>query len=243
MEIIGEMATKVGELATNYPGLTQGIILAVGAFATLYGVIGAVKIIAMEMNAVKFTYLALTKSAIAQTIIASTVSKAHAVITKSLAVAQWALNAAMTANPIGLVIAGIAALIAIGYVLYQNWETISAFAATMWEGGKQAIASFGETITSKISSICDSVTQKWQTLRDFLSHPIDTLVRYNQSLSGGGEVAHNAEGGIYGKGAFLTTFAEESPEAAIPLTAARGRCPSGNAPAMRWASVVTALFP
>ena len=217
MEIIGGLATRVGELATNYPGLTQGVIIATGAFATLYGVIAAGKIIAMEMNAVKFTYLALMKSSIAKTIIASTVSKASAAMTGLMTSAQWALNAAMTANPIGLVIAGIAALIAIGYVLYQNWDTISAFASTMWEGGKQAIANFGETIMNKISSICDTVTQKWQSLKDFLSHPIDTLVRYNQSLSGGGEVAQNAEGGIYGKGAFLTTFAEESPEAAIPL--------------------------
>ncbi len=217
MEIIGGLATRVGELATNYPGLTQAVIVAAGVFATLYGAIAAGKIIMMEANAVKFTYLALTKSTIAKTIIASTVSKASAAMTALMTGAQWALNAAMTANPIGLVIAGIAALIAIGYVLYQNWDTISAFASTMWEGGKQAIANFGETIMNKISSICDTVTQKWQSLKDFLSHPIDTLVRYNQSLSGGGEVAQNAEGGIYGKGAFLTTFAEESPEAAIPL--------------------------
>lgn len=217
-EAIGGLTTKVGELATNYPQLTRGIILATGAFAAIYGVINLVKIAAMELNAVKFTYLAITKSAIAQTIIASAVSKAHAAMTGLMTGAQWALNAAMTANPIGLIIAGIAALIAIGYVLYKNWDTISEFATTMWEGGKQAIANFGDTIMSKISSVCDSVTQKWQTLKDFLSHPIDTLVRYNQSLSGGGgEVASNAEGGIYGKGAFLTTFAEESPEAAIPL--------------------------
>lgn len=217
-EAIGGLATKVGELATNYPQLTRGIILAVGAFTMIYGVINLAKIAAMELNAVKFTYLAITKSTIAQTIIASAVSKAHAAMTGLMTGAQWALNAAMTANPIGLVIAGIAALIAIGYVLYKNWDAISEFAATMWEGGKQAIANFGDTIMSKISSVCDSVTQKWQALKDFLSHPIDTLVRYNQSLSGGGgEVASNAEGGIYGKGAFLTTFAEESPEAAIPL--------------------------
>ncbi len=217
-EIIGGLATKVGELATEYPQLIKWLIVAAGAFTVIYGVINLVKIAAMELNAVKFTYLAITKSAIAQTIIASAISKAHAAMTGLMTGAQWALNAAMTANPIGLVIAGIAALIAIGYVLYKNWDTISEFAATMWEGGKQAIASFGDTIMSKISFVCDSVTQKWQALKDFLSHPIDTLVRYNQSLSGGGgEVASNAEGGIYGKGAFLTTFAEESPEAAIPL--------------------------
>ena len=32
-----------------------------------------------------------------------------------------------------------------------------------------------------------------------------------------GEVQANAEGGIYPQGAFLTTFAEKSPEAAIPI--------------------------
>ena len=37
------------------------------------------------------------------------------------------------------------------------------------------------------------------------------------TVSTGGAVAANAEGGIYRKGAFLTTFAEKSPEAAIPL--------------------------
>ncbi len=217
-EVIGSLATKVGELATEYPQLIKWLIVGAGAFAAFYGVINLVKIAAMELNAVRYTYLAITKSTIAQTIIASAVSKAHAAMTGLMTGAQWALNAAMTANPIGLVIAGIAALIAIGYVLYKNWDTISEFAATMWEGGKQAIANFGDTIMSKISLVCDSVTQKWQALKDFLSHPIDTLVRYNQSLSGGGgEVASNAEGGIYGKGAFLTTFAEESPEAAIPL--------------------------
>lgn len=35
--------------------------------------------------------------------------------------------------------------------------------------------------------------------------------------SAGASVAHNAEGGIYNRGSFLTTFAEKSPEAAIPI--------------------------
>ena len=45
--------------------------------------------------------------------------------------AQWALNAAMAANPVGLVIVGIAALAAAiaaaAYAVYSNWEPISAF--------------------------------------------------------------------------------------------------------------------
>ena len=33
----------------------------------------------------------------------------------------------------------------------------------------------------------------------------------------GVDISANARGGIYGQGAFLTTFAEDSPEAAIPI--------------------------
>lgn len=40
---------------------------------------------------------------------------------------------------------------------------------------------------------------------------------FTLDFSSKGKVAKNAAGGIYGKGAFLTTFAEKSPEAAIPL--------------------------
>ncbi|MEG0258470.1 MAG: phage tail tape measure protein, partial [Lysinibacillus sp.] len=48
-------------------------------------------------------------------------------------VAQWAMNTAMAANPIGLVIAGIAGLVAIGVVLYRNWDTVREKTAQLWD--------------------------------------------------------------------------------------------------------------
>ena len=47
-----------------------------------------------------------------------------------------------------------------------------------------------------------------------LASPINGVVNIAKSAVG---IAHNAEGGIYPRGAFLTTFAEKGPEAAIPL--------------------------
>ena len=44
--------------------------------------------------------------------------------TKAWTAAQWLWNAAMTANPIGLIIAAIAGAIAIGYLLYKNWDKL-----------------------------------------------------------------------------------------------------------------------
>ncbi|PFP30262.1 phage tail tape measure protein [Bacillus sp. AFS073361] len=54
--------------------------------------------------------------------------------------AQWGLNAAMLANPIGLVIVAIAALVAAGVVLYRNWDAVKAKMSAIWDGIKQAAA-------------------------------------------------------------------------------------------------------
>ena len=57
---------------------------------------------------------------------------ASAVTTGVMTAAQWALNAAMTANPIGLVIAAIAALTAAGIYLYRNWDVVKAKTIELW---------------------------------------------------------------------------------------------------------------
>jgi len=54
--------------------------------------------------------------------------------------AQLGFNVALLANPIGLVIAAIAALIAIGVALYRNWDTVKAKTQQLW-------SKFGSLIT------------------------------------------------------------------------------------------------
>lgn len=62
------------------------------------------------------------------------VTKAIRTATMLWTAAQWAVNAAMTANPIGLVILGIGLLIGAGILLYQNWDTVKQGASDMWTG-------------------------------------------------------------------------------------------------------------
>ena len=47
--------------------------------------------------------------------------------------AQWAWNAALTANPIGLVVVGIAAFAAGAVLVYKKWEPIKKFFADLWK--------------------------------------------------------------------------------------------------------------
>ena len=196
----------VSGIAQEFPGAASVLGTAAVSIAIFCGAVGALSTLAGTVQTVA-TFVQWAKEA--------------GLATRIWTGIQWAWNAAMTANPVGVVIMGIAALIAIGYVLYQNWDAISSFAATMWEGGRQAIADFCGTISNKVAEVCDWVQGKWQALKDFLSHPIDALVNYNQSIGSAPDVAANAAGGIYNQGSFLTTFAEDSPEAAIPIDGSR----------------------
>lgn len=49
-----------------------------------------------------------------------------------LTLAEYGLNTALLANPITWVIAAIAALVAIGVVLYRNWDTVKEKAKQVW---------------------------------------------------------------------------------------------------------------
>ena len=98
------------------------------------------------------------------------------------------------------------------------WQAVKAFFESMWEGAKGAVSSFVAYIQSKLSEAYDWVMEKWTAITDFLSHPITGTVNIiKNSIGSILPVNHNAQGGIYSQGAFLTSFAEDSPEAAIPI--------------------------
>lgn len=151
---------------------------------------------------------------------------------KSAALAQQALNLAMSMNPIGLVIAAIAGIIAVLVYLWNTnegfrnavtaaWNEICNTAEWAFNSASEAISAAMDWISEKVNSTVDWVYQKWESLKSLLSSPIDAVVNIAKHFTGddggGDEVASNAAGGIYRKGTFLTTFAEDSPEAAIPI--------------------------
>lgn len=219
-EAVGTLANALGNIALSAPWAIQGIT---GFIAVVGGVAIAIrtwKIVQEEFNAVRMLYNSLMTSGTLKTYAALAASKLAAAATRTWAAAQWVWNAALSANPIGLLIVGIAGLVTAGIWLYNNWDTVKNFFVTLWNDPERALSDFGAGVMSKFQSLYDWVMDKWTALTDFLSHPIDAAVNF---VSGGaGEsVASNAAGGIYGKGAFLTTFAEDGPEAAIPLTPSR----------------------
>ena len=56
------------------------------------------------------------------------------VVSKALTAAQWLMNAAMSANPIGLLVVAIVGLIAAGLMLWRNWDQVVAGGKMLWSG-------------------------------------------------------------------------------------------------------------
>ena len=229
------LTSRLGEFAEKHPGLIQAV-----------GTIGvAMAGTALAMKAAGVIYAAYTVAAAAAT------------------AGTWAFNAALLANPIGLVVVAVAGLIAAGYALYKNWDTVSAGLVAGWEQVKTTAWNFLTTLPEKagyavgyvvgwfrtlpdritgIFRSLDSVGQTFISMaiewgRDAVNGLIDGFLSLPGKLqgvisrawesakagfdkgvaAGSGGVKQNASGGIYGRGAFLTTFAERSPEAAIPI--------------------------
>lgn len=77
--------------------------------------------------------------------------------TKAWAAVQWVLNAAMSANPIGLVVIAIAGLIAAGAWLVQNWDEIAAWWNDLWGGIAVWTVEKWDAITGTITGAWDSI--------------------------------------------------------------------------------------
>ena len=84
-------------------------------------------------------------------------------------------------------------------------------AANGW--GQQAYEAIANWSDQMAHVVVDKLSSAWAQI----SAQFSAGLNVNVTTTGGGSISHNAEGGIYRKGAFLTTFAEDSAEAAIPL--------------------------
>ena len=95
-------------IVTNFDKIAPIVATVVGAFATYKTAMAVQKAYTMAMT---------TAEVVKNAVLASGATTVNA-----MTVAQWAWNAAMTANPIAVVIIAITALIVIGIALYKNWS-------------------------------------------------------------------------------------------------------------------------
>lgn len=78
-------------------------------------------------------------------------------LTGQLTISQWALNAAMTANPIGIVIAAIAALVAGIVYAWKNFEGFRGVVLGLWEVFKTVFTNIGNFFQRIFSPIAEAI--------------------------------------------------------------------------------------
>ena len=137
---IGGVLDGVVTMAEAFPGLTTVAVGAAAGFAIGVPALLAVRYsMSMASDAVVFSrlvwgglsrVLSLTRIRV---IAMAAVQKAGAAATGIMTAAQWAWNAALNANPIGLVVAGVGALAGAAYIVYKKWEPIKTFFTGLWD--------------------------------------------------------------------------------------------------------------
>lgn len=147
---------------------------------TVIGTLVAYKTVMATIKAYTIAMIAITK-------IKTSWDALQATATGALTVKQWALNTAMNANPIGLVIAAIAALVGGIWLLYKNWDLVKKKTIELWKKldghplGRllKFIIKFGNPISAMINAFLflkDVITQNWDTIKNFAMTLWDNLV-------------------------------------------------------------------
>ena len=107
------------------------------------------------------------------------------IVQKAVTAAQWLMNAAMNANPIGLVVAAVAALVAAFVLLWNKSEAFREFWIGLWDKIKEAAEAVGEWFSETWSAIIDWFKEAWQKVSDFftglwdgIKNVVDTVVNW-----------------------------------------------------------------
>lgn len=234
--VVADAAKSVTNFASEYPNLTGAALGGVGA---LFGVAAAASALMWAFNG---AHLALLGTQSAYRIAGAALGK-YNILTKTGTALTYSWNAACWLFNSGLAVTGsllkgvglgamklwtillanpwiAMATVAVGaaWMLYKNWDKVKEWFTTLWDNPALAMKQFCDGIKSKFGEAYDWFRNKWESISNMLSQPIFGDVNITASGKGGLKIAQNAYGGIYGRGAFLTTFAERGGESAIPHT-------------------------
>ena len=153
IETILDVADKV------FTGIEKGIGFIIKNGSTIITILKA-------MTAGLVTYLGYTT--------AITVMRegwmALTVVQKAVTAAQWLMNAAMSANPIGVVLSAVVALIAAFVMLWKKSETFRQFWITLWDSIKKVASDTWQAIVGIFSGAWEAIKGAWSGVKDFFSN-------------------------------------------------------------------------
>lgn len=187
LEQIGKgIEAQLAPFKEDFVGTVGGIVESIGEFVSeiagdneiVNGVADAIKFLGENMDKILPVIGGLTAAIITfnavmtiQTIIKGAVAafQAFQAANEGATVAQWLLNAALSANPIVLVVAAIAGLIAAIAIL---WNTNEGFRNAVMNAWQAVVDFFTKTIPSAFASVVEWFGSLYEQISSFLGNII-----------------------------------------------------------------------
>lgn len=163
--ITGTQDVMAGLKSGNVQQVAMGMADLAGAAEALWASMGKVIVNIGKKIAAQASELASTLASTAATVAHGIAQAAVATATAVWTAAQWLLNAALTANPIGLVVLAIVALVAALVLAWQHSETFRAIVTGAFDA-----------VMSVVSAVWHWVADNWPLLLGILTGPIGLAV-------------------------------------------------------------------
>lgn len=173
-----KVLTRVLNGFQDLPGPVQKVVLGIG------GVVTAAALLAPFANSI----IAVAQAA-----------KLASVATKLWSAAQWLFNAAMSANPIGIVIVAVAAFVAAIVIAWKKSETFRNVVIGAWNAIKNATLTVFNAITGffkkwgvtilrvligPIGNLVLLIVRHWNRIRDGAASAFNSVVGFARRLPG-----------------------------------------------------------
>lgn len=158
--------SAVGSFAKNHETLLK-VLVAVGA--SIGGVIAMMATFNMIWGGAGYIIMSAVAGALKLWKVLMLLKNAILIVKSAMII----FNAVMFANPIGLVIAAIAALIAIGVLLYKNWDLIKEKAAALWSWFSEKCPWLANLFSSAFNNIVENVSSAWNRIKYHFTQVID----------------------------------------------------------------------
>lgn len=158
----------VGGLATSLWGVSKAAVVSSAAWVKNTAVLVASKTATLAVRAAEVAQAAAVKAA---------------------AAAQWLWNAAMDANPIGLVIIAVAALVAAVIFAYKHFKWFRDFVKAVWRDVRAWTVGTWHVVLGVIKAVWGWIRSHWPLLLGILTGPIGAaaivIIRHRDAIWNG----------------------------------------------------------
>lgn len=177
---------KIDKFAQENPNLVKWLGIAAIAFAAITAVLGPLMIMVSAMAAIYGTLTFALSFASAATARFNLVTKLGAGIMKGFAAAQWLVNAAFAASPIGKILVGVMGLIALAAWLVDDWGSVGQWFLDLWEGIKNGVGKAVDFMISYFNALMnpiDTLIAAFDIVSDFFSGDDEKTVNINKKVN------------------------------------------------------------